>query len=181
MSHDVVQRNIPADAATETAVDFTRPVFLVKMLIPGQTRFVSTNMQITFEGNIYIEGQVTVQSFSWDTDGTQTGQILLSNEANAASALVLGATINDIEVEIYKTYLINGGGNTHPSLYVRGVMDGADIGPDNTRITVVSTTARSAFLPNRYHTVAEGFNWLPIEGEVVQWGTEVFVLQSRAA
>jgi hypothetical protein len=92
---------------------------------------------------------------------------------------VLGSTINDIEVEIYKTYLITGGGNTDPVLYVRGVMDGAKIGPSSVKITVVSTTARQAFLPNRYHTAAEGFNWLPVDGEVITWGTELFVLQSR--
>ena len=178
MSHEVT-RNIPAAAETEIAIDFTRPVFLVKMLIPGQERYVSTNIQITFEGNIYIEGQVRVGSFQWTSDGVQTGVITLSNEANAASALILGSTINDIGVEIYKTYLIAGGGYTPPALYVRGVMDGADIGPDKSRITGVSTTARSAFLPNRYHTIAEGFNWLPIDGETINWGSEVFVLRTR--
>ena len=179
MTHEVV-RNIPASAQTEIAIDFTRPVYLVKLLIPGQTRYVSTNIQITFEGNTYIEGQVTVGNFQWTSDGVQLGTIRLSNEANAASALVLGSTINDIGVEIYKTYLISGGGNTHPSLYVRGVMDGATIEPDESTVTIVSTTARQAFLPNRYHTVAEGFSWLPVEGEVVTWGTEVFLLQSRS-
>ena len=179
MSHEVV-RSLPSAAVTEIAVDFTRPVYLVKMLIPGATRYVSTNMQITFEGNIYIEGQVSVGNFQWTSDGVQTGQLTLSNEANAASALILGSTLNDIDVEIYKTYLIASGGNTQPVLYVRGVMDGADIGPSSARITVVSTTARQAFLPNRYHTAAEGFNWLPVDGEVISWGTEVFLLQSRA-
>jgi len=174
-----VTRNLPADALTEIAIDFTRPVFLVKMLIPNATRFVSTNVQITFEGNIYIEGQVSVGSVQWTSDGVQTGTITLSNEANAASALILGSTINDIEVEIYKTYLINGGGNTHPSLYLKGVMDGADIGPSQSQVTVVSTTSRQAGLPNRYHTASEGFSWLPVNGEVITWGNEVFLLQSR--
>lgn len=179
MAHEVI-RDIPAAAVTEIAIDFTRPVFLVKMLIPGQTRYVSTNMQITFEGNTYIEGQVSVGSFQWTSDGSQTGILTLSNEANAAAALILGSTLNDIEVEIYKTYLIAGGGNTHPALYVRGVMDGATIGPSSSKVTVVSTTARQAGLPNRYHTAAEGFSWLPIDGEVITWGNEVFLLQSRA-
>lgn len=175
-----VTRNLPASALTEIAIDFTRPVFLVKMKFPAQERYVSTNVQITFEGNIYIEGQVSVGSFEWTSDGVQQGSIALSNEANSASALILGSTINDIEVEIYKTYLIAGGGNTTPVMFVRGVMDGADIGPDEAVIDVVSSTAQTAFLPNRYHTVHEGFNWLPVEGEVITWGSEVFVLQSRS-
>ena len=179
MSHEVV-RNLPAAALTEIAIDFTRPVYLVKLLIPGATRFVSTNIQITFEGNNYIEGQVSVGNFQWTSDGIQTGQLTLSNEANSASALILGSSINDIEVEIFKTYLIAGGGNTPPSLYVRGVMDGASIEPSSSKVTVVSTTSRQAGLPDRYHTAAEGFSWLPIDGEVIIWGSETFLLQSRA-
>lgn len=179
MAHEV-RRGLPPAAVAEIAIDYTRPVFLVKMLIPGQTRYVSTNIQITFEGNNYIEGQVSVGNFQWTSDGVQTGQMTLSNEANAASALILGSTLNDIDVEIYKTYLINGGGNTHPVLYVKGVMDGASIEPSSSKVTIVSTTARQAFLPNRYHTAAEGFSWLPVDGEVITWGNEVFLLQSRA-
>ena len=179
MSHEVI-RTLPVDAVAETEIDFTRPVFLVKMLFPSASRFVSTGPQITYDGDIYIAGQVSVKTFQWTSDGVQTGHIVLSNEANAASALILGSTVNDIAVEIYKTYLIAGGGNSTPVLYVSGVMDGATIGPSDSKITVVSTTARAAFLPNRYHTVAENFNWLPVDGEVISWGSEVFLMQSRA-
>lgn len=179
MSHQVI-RDLPVDSQAEVAIDFTRPVYLVKLLIPDATRYISSGPQITFNTDIYIEGQVSVGTFEWTSDGVQTGQITLSNEANSASALVLNATINDIGIEIYKTYLIAGGGNTAPVFYVSGVMDGSAIGPDRVRITVVSTTARAAFLPNRYHTANEGFSWLPVDGEVITWGTEVFLLQSRA-
>jgi hypothetical protein len=180
MAHGVT-KNLPAAALTEIAIDFTRPVYLVKLLFPAGARYVSTNIQIAFEGNLYIEGQVSVGTFQWTADGVQTGFISLSNEASAASALVLSATTNDVEIEIYQTYLIAGGegGNTPPVLYVKGVMDGARLSPTEARITVVSTTARAAFLPNRYHTASEGFNWLPIDGEVITWGADVFTLQSR--
>lgn len=174
-----VTRDLPASALTEIAIDFTRPVYLVKLLFPAETRYLSTNIQISFEGNLYIEGQISVGTFQWTADGVQTGFITLSNEANAASALILGATTNDVEIEIYQTYLISGGGNTPPVFYVRGVMDGAKLSPSEARVTVVSTTARAAFLPNRYHTAAEGFNWLPVDGEVITWGTDNFELKSR--
>lgn len=176
MAHEVV-RDLAADNLTEIAIDFTRPVYLVKMLLPAGSRYVSSGPQIVFNTDTYIEGQVSVGSFSWTADGVQEGKIILSNEANAASALILGATINDVAIEIYKTYLIAAGGNTTPVLYVSGVMDGATIGASESSVNVVSTTAQTAFLPPRYHTPAEGFNWLPIDGEVITWGTEVFVLR----
>jgi hypothetical protein len=173
-----ITRAIGADLLAASEVDFTRPVYLVKLLFPGQTRYVSTGIQVTFESDIYIEGQVSVKTFSWNMDGTQQGAIELSNEANAASALVLGATTNDIPIEIYVAYQLTATTVTVPQLYVSGVMDGGDVKPDFTTIQVVSTTARESYIPNRYHTALEGFNWLPVDGEVIVWGTEAFVLRN---
>lgn len=172
-----IKRILPADALTEIAIDFTRPVYLVKMLFPSGTVHVSTGPQITFEGDVYQEGQVKVSTFRWNSDGTQQGEIFLSNENNASSALILNGTVNDVIIEIYKTYLIAAGGNTTPVLYVKGSMDGSDVGPSESRVGVLATTGSTGFVPNRYFTVAEGFNWLPIEGEKITWGDEVFILQ----
>ena len=172
------ERTLTSGIKSQLAIDFTRPVYLVKMLFPAGTQYLSTGPQITFQGNIYSEGQVSVGSFEWNPDGTQRGQIVLSNEANAASALILGGTINDVGIHIYKTYLIAGGGNTTPFLYVRGSMDGSAVEPSRAVVGVLSTTAQTAFIPNRYYTVDEGFRWLPIDGEKVRWGDETFILQS---
>lgn len=172
-----IKRFLPANAVTETAIDFTRPVYLVKMLFPGDPTYLSTGPQITFDSNVYQEGQVKVNSFRWNPDGSQQGNIELSNENNAASALILNGTVNDIEIEIYKTYLIAAGGNSDPYLYVKGVMDGSNVEPDRAVVGVLSTTAQTGFLPNRYYTISEGFNWLPIEGEKITWGEEVFILE----
>ena len=174
-----VKRNLPADAQTEIAIDFTRPVYLVKMLVPSGTIYMSTGPQITFDGDVYNEGQLSVGNFVWSPDGSQTGQLELANENNAASALLLTGTLNDVVVEIYQTYLIAGGGNTAPQLYVRGSMDGSTIGASRSIVNVLSTTAQTASVPTRYYTIEEGFNWLPIDGEVVTWGDEVFLLQQR--
>lgn len=172
-----IKRFLPANAVTETEIDFTRPVYLVKMLFPGTPTYLSTGPQITYDSNVYQEGQVSVGSFRWNPDGSQQGNIVLSNENNAASALILNGTVNDIEIEIFKTYLIAGGGNSDPYLYVKGVMDGSDVGPDRAAVGILSTSAQTGFVPNRYYTIAEGFNWLPIEGEKITWGDEVFILK----
>ncbi len=178
MAHEV-ERNLPAAVKTELAIDFTRPVFLVKMKFDTGEQYVSSGPQITFETNVYIEGQVSVGTFVWDADGSQSGMITLSNEANAASALILGNNVNDIGVEIFKTYMIAGGGNTAPQFYVRGSLDGSKIGASKATLRVLSTSSETGFVPNRYYTVAEGFSWLPIDGEVITWGTEVFQLRAE--
>lgn len=176
---DPITRDLPAGVLTEIAIDFTRPVYLVKMFFPTATVFMSSGPQITFSSDIYIEGQVSVGSFTWNADGSQQGDILLSNENNAASALILNGTPNDVPIEIFQTYLIAGGGNTTPKFYVAGVMNGSSIGESSSIINVLSTTAQFGFVPGRYHTVMEGFNWLPIDGEVITWGDEVFVLRAE--
>jgi len=177
---DPITRPLAAPILTEIAIDFTRPVYLVKMLFPAATTFMSTGPQITFSSDIYIEGQISVLTVEWNADGGQSGVLRLSNENNAASALLLTGTVNGVLVEVYKTYLISGGGNTAPEMYIKGTMDGADIGADSSTVNILSTTSKTAFVPNRYHTAAEGFNWLPIDGEIITWGDEVFVLRRQA-
>jgi len=178
---DPIIRSLPADSLTEIAIDFTRPVYLVKMLFPTGTRYMSTGPQITFNSDIYIEGQVSVDTITWNSDGAQSGSLTLSNENNAASALLLAGTANDVLVEVFLTYLKAGGGNTVPQLHIKGSMDGAGIGASVSVINILSTTGKTSFVPNRYHTVAEGLNWLPIDGEIITWGDEVFVLQEQKA
>lgn len=170
------RRDLPSDVLTEIAIDFTRPVYLVRMEFPAGESYLSSGPQITFDGNTYNEGQVSVGSFVWTPDGSQSGTLTLSNENNAASALILAGSINDIVVNIYKTYLIAAGGNTTPQLYIKGSLDGSDIGASRSKVNVLSTTAQTSFIPSRYYTIAEGFNWLPIDGEVVTWGGDSFVL-----
>ncbi len=174
-----IKRNLPSAVETELAIDFTRPVYLVKMLFTGSIVHVSSNIQIVFDSDTYIEGQVAVGSFTWNANGAQQGRIILSNEGNSASALILGGTINDVPIEIYKTYLISGGGNTAPQLWVKGVMNGSKVGASRSSIDVLSTTASTSFIPSRYHTVAEGHNWLPVDGEVITWGEELFLLRAQ--
>jgi hypothetical protein len=169
-------RQLAGDNLTQIAVDYTRPVYLIQMVFPTGTTYISSGIQISFDGNVYPEGQVSVNTFRWDADGTQEGSITLSNESNIASALILAGTVNDIEIIIYKTYLIAGGGNTTPEFYVRGAMDGTSLSPEKAVIGVLSTTSRTAFVPNRYHTMSEGFNWLPVSGETIMWGDEAFIL-----
>ena len=175
-----IERPLGAGTLTELAIDFTRPVYLVQMLFPSGTIYLSSGPQITFDSNVYQEGQISVGSFEWTSDGIQRGTLTLSNENNAASALILAGTINDIEVIIYKTYLIASGGNTTPEYYLRGSMDGSEVGYDRSTVGVLSTTAQTSFIPNRYYTVAQGFNWLPVEGEKITWGDEVFILKQAS-
>lgn len=172
-----ISRIIGADTQTEIGIDFTRPVFLVKMDFPIASQFMSTGPQITFDSNVYVEGQVSVSTFTWSADGVQTGGISIYNENNAAAALILNQGVNDIPISIYLTYLIAGGGNSTPELLVSGVMNGGNLSPSKLTISVLSTASAAQFIPNRYYTSAEAFNHLPVDGSVITWGGERFILE----
>jgi len=97
---DPVVRDLPQDTQDELEIDFTRPVYLVKMIFDSGTVYLSSSIQITFDGDVYIEGQVSVGTVSWDESGSQTGSLILSNENDAATALILGNSVNDVLIGV---------------------------------------------------------------------------------
>ncbi len=176
---DDISRVIAIDTQTEIAIDFTRPVFLVRMDFPTASQFMSTGPQITLDSNVYVEGQVSVSTFTWSADGVQRGAISIHNEQNAAAALILNEGVNDIPISIYLTYMIAGGSeNSTPELLVAGVMNGGNLTPEKLVISVLSTKSAAQFIPNRYYSSAEAFNHLPVDGSVITWGNEKFTLQA---
>ena len=171
-----VKRSIPTNVETVLDDQQTQPFHIVKMEFASATSYLSESQQVTFEGNIYSEGAIAVRSFTWGPDGTQAGAIALLNENDAATALVLNNTVQDVPVSIYKVYSTGPSTNTDPVLMVKGVMSGSNIQPSQSIIGVITSSAETEFAPREFYTIAEGFNWLPPTGTVVQWGGEKYVL-----
>ncbi len=174
-----ISRVIGTDTATEIGIDLTRPVFLVKMSFDTADQFMSSGAQITFDSDVYVEGQVKVSTFTWNSDGVQTGKVSIHNENNVAAALILNEGVNDVPISIYLTYMIAAGGNTTPELVVAGSMDGGSLTSAMLSIRVLSTNAAAQFIPNRYYTDVEGFNHLPVDGSIITWGGETFELRKQ--
>lgn len=175
-----VARNIADDTAAEIEQQHTRLVHLVEIAFPSGSEYLSEAGAINFNGHEFVEGGVAVDQFTWSTDGTQQGNIILQNEANAAVAVVLNNGIADVPVTIWQTYLRPDGTHTTPVIVVAGVCDSADIEPDVVTIGVLTSKASTSFVPHEYHTPANGFNHLPVPGTVVQWNNETYVLEAEA-
>jgi len=173
-----VIRRLDSTTLTEIDTNHTKPVYLVKMMFTEGEYYVSSGKAITFEGNVYVSGQVNVGTFRWSNPGQQEGDIELFNENNSASALVLNNKVSDVPIEIYKTYVKSDDSNTTPVLLVKGVMDEPVITPYSAKINVLSSRSLTEFIPRRYYTVSEGFNFLPSDGQVINWNNERFVLES---
>ena len=174
-----IKRTIPADVETEVVKQHTVPFFIVKMEFVAATSYMSEAQTVTFETNVYLEGAIKVGTFSWSPDGVQKGSVELLNENNAATALVLNNTVQDVPVTIYQVYSLTPTTNTTPVLYSKGVLSGSNIRPEKSVLGVLTSKAETDFAPRDFFTIEEGFNWLPPTGTVVTWADEKYVLEGE--
>lgn len=172
-----IQRDLPSDVQDEIVETHTKPFFIVKIEFAGGTQYLSEAQEVTHEGDDYLTGGVKVNQFRWTPEGGQSGSISLLNENNAAAALILNNAIDDVMVTIYKCYALTSTTNTTPVISSMGVLNGSRLTPMDAMLPVVTSKASTEYVPNKFYTVAEGYNWLPPEGTVVQWAGEKYVLQ----
>lgn len=166
---------------SELVNDFTKPVYLLTLGF-SPVIYLSTGPDIIFNTNTYVGSLITLSSFTWTPEGGQTGDIIFLNDENSiATALILGGSIADVTVEIYQTYMLAAGGNTTPIKVVGGVLDASTITPSQVIVRVVSSRSKSEYLPRRYYTKNEGFNFLPTDGQLITWNGENFILEAERA
>jgi hypothetical protein len=173
----IVQRTIPSNLEAVLGDQHTEPFNIVKIEFEAATQYLSESREVTFETNEYLEGAITVGKFRWGPDGTQSGTISLLNENNAASALILSNTIQDIPITIYEVYATGPSSNSDPTIVVTGVMSGSSLNPKEAVVQVLTSKGDTEFVPSAFYTIEEGYNWLPPVGTVVQWNGEKYVLQ----
>ena len=172
--------------AAEVAKTHTRPVNLVRIDFTTSTVFLSEEGELTHdfglgEGPVtFLDGAVTVGSFSWNTEGEQVGKLMLLNEKSSASDLALESdTTAGSEVTIYQTYIKADGSHTIPEIMVTGVLDGCEIGADASTFTIYTSAASTEFIPALYYSSSFGFKNLPAPGTVISWNGERFVLEAE--
>lgn len=126
----------------------------------------------------YIEGGCDIAGFGWDADAAQTGQIELLNDNNSAVALVLGRGVDGVQCTVFQGYYNPAiGESCGPVILAVGELTDSDITPTSAIVTMATTKAGVEFLPKRYHTRAEGFNWLPPDDAQVTWGKEIYIFE----
>lgn len=172
----LVVRELPVVVKARILDQHTCPFYIVKLEFETSTSYLSETQQVTFESNVYQEGAIRVGSFSWEATGQQVGTIGLLNENNAATALVLNNTVQDVPISIYLVYSTGPSTTTDPILVVKGVMSGSSLGPEISIIGVLTSKAETEFAPQDFYTIEEGYNWLPPTGTVVTWAGEKYVL-----
>ena len=156
----------------------TQPGYLVEMLFNPPFR-VSSRGNLSALGNDWVSWGVTLTGIGIGLqDITQTGSMQLSNTGTEISALALGQKFDDIGVNIWAFYG-DATNDDDPALIFAGVGGAFTIGTDG-KVTVqlARRGSRTLFSPRHYMTPQQGFNFLPAAGTKVNWGNEIFVMQS---
>lgn len=173
----MIARVVAADTKAELTKQLTQPYHIVDIGFSAATSYLSGGTSTTYNSQVYAEAGVRVGGFMWDARGRQSGKIHLLDDSGSAISLVLNDDVSDIPVNIYTVYISKTTGlPTTPVLYVSGVMDDVEIGPDEVTISVVTSKASNEYIPTDYCNTESGFNYLPEEGQVINWGGEKFVL-----
>ena len=99
-----ITRDVDAATLTAIALQHTQPVHLVRITInPEAPTFLyySEGLEISFNGNTYLEGAVKVGALSWDGEGEQGCTIEILNEAGVAASLFFAEDFYNALVDIW--------------------------------------------------------------------------------
>lgn len=173
-----VRRTLPGTLQARVSDDHTRPVYLVSIYFAPGTEYMSSGPQVVSGGNTYLEGAVRVGSLQWTPDGGQEGRIYLSNESNAAAALVLANSLDEVQVDVAKVYLDAAGTPSDPEILVRGYASGFELTADEAAVDVVTARHDTALVPSRFFSEEFGFTHLPPAGKVIYWNGDRYELEA---
>lgn len=179
MTVSKVIRDVASDTLLEAAKVHVEPYHLVSIVTTGGTLYYSDGQETVFGGNTYIVSGVKVDPMTWSGTGKQTGSITLMNDdMNIEIAIILSTGVADAPVKVWKTYRTGVGTYTTPVLMLDGFLDSSEITPEEVRITILSSNSTTVFVPNRYFTKDEGFNFVPKPGSTVTVANDVFLFEA---
>lgn len=115
-------------------------------------------------------------------DFTGTGTYNKTFTSRTTNSLVLGATLTSALSVGTQIYIAGPGitgtyGSTDVIPLFNGVVNEIELDEKRVTVTMLSQSAKTQYVPNRYITKYNNFNWLPKTGTIIIWGNETFILE----
>jgi hypothetical protein len=177
-----IVRDVDASVLAAIGDDHTKPIHLVKLEFAGPTfYYLSTEDTIVFDTNTYVGGLTNVSQVSWTIDGSQHCSIEIYNEEDFAADIVFGNVFAGATATVWLTHRKHDNTLATPVLYAVGSCDDIELSPESATFVITALQLRTRFVPNRYFTVAEGFNWLPPENTVIIWNGAKYLLEGAVS
>jgi hypothetical protein len=173
-----MSRTVPANVQTEIAKQSVQAFHICKLELPtsGNTH-LSEGPQVTHAGQNYLEGTLSVGVLSWAETGVQKAQITLQDDGEGDMiGLALANQLADTPATLWLVYRDSSGSDTTPVLLVQGTLNPISITDNEVKLEILAVRADASTYPDVYCTKDNGFNYLPKEGQVVEWGDEKFEL-----
>lgn len=154
-------------APIQTGVDaaISEPSYLVEILLDAPLHY-STMDAVTWNSINWLVNGVRLEGVSEDG-----GRLILRNDDNTGSALVLNNVTRDKEVRIYKYY--NGDAKWLYQLY----LSEADIGRDEVSIAMYASRNADSVAP-RLRIIEPLFTNILKPGSFIRWGDERLRVES---
>jgi hypothetical protein len=139
--------------------------------------YLSEGPEVSFGGQNYLTNSLNVGAMSWAQSGVQKAQITLVDDGlGSAIGLALRNQLADVPATLWLVYRDETGADTTPVMLVAGTLNPISITDSEVKMDILAVRVDAEFYPDQYCTKDNGFNYLPREGQVVDWGEEKFEL-----
>jgi hypothetical protein len=152
----------PISTNIQTGVDahITEPSYLIAIAFDPPV-YYSTMDAVVWDGKSWGSGGVRLEQLS-----ERGGVLVLRNDNNLGSALVLNELTRDVEVDIYKYY------NADAKWLYRLYMGGAEIGKFDVRVSLHGSRTGQRQAP-RKRIIEPVFTNILAPGTTIKWGNDV--------
>ena len=176
-------RALPGDNSTEIVRQHIRPFAIAAIAFPDGVEYLSEGPAVTYLSNSYLEGRVAIGGINWQDSAKQTGTLeyLAAQDSNRCEDLMLDYILIDVAVDIYLVHKLVDNSLTTPVLFARGYCSGATLNDRSITMTLEVGRSKNTFVPRRYFSPSEGFNWLPREGSSIFWNGQKHILKGEVS
>lgn len=160
---------------TRVTSRFTKPGHLVEITFDtGIIVTISSRSTITWNGYTWLAYNLRVQGLTADGRAGQSGTLIVTSVATEFLSLLLNYGIADKRIRVW-IFDADALAVADPVIIYDGFGD--DVSVDNKKVTLRLSPGTMSFAPRRYMNAANGFSWLPLRGQVLQWGGEVYEIE----
>lgn len=166
-------RTLSTNTDAAVALPVTTPGYLIQFAW-DTPEYYSTRSTVTWNSKTWTATNVRVDGLGASSQTAGGATLTFGNADLAIGTLILSDGASGRAVSVWKFYGDSALSLTDPVALFSGVADEATI-DDNGRATIrlVQAESTTLYCPRSFMTQAAGFNFLPADGQIVDWNDEI--------
>lgn len=169
-----MSRTLVGTTSSGVGAAVTAPGYFIEITWASSTGRYSTRGTLTWNSQTWTATDVRVSGLATDAGSPSIGGALRFGNADLAiGTLILSDGVAGRAIRIWAFYGDSNPGASDPVLLFDGIGDGAaldDVG--SATIELAQSGGVTLYVPRLYMTQAAGFNWLPADGQIVEFNGE---------